>query len=82
MGVNAAAVSVNCEMTVLAADVRTAATSGVGPDGCWVAVPPQAPIRSAMNIVVTTSLSFIICPSCASGYFFLTSIRTENKEPK
>ena len=29
VGVNAAAVSVNCEMTVLAADVLTTATSGV-----------------------------------------------------
>ena len=33
VGVKAAAVSVNCETTVPAADVRTAATSGVGSDG-------------------------------------------------
>ncbi len=30
VGVNAAAVSVNCDITVLAADVRTRAISGVG----------------------------------------------------
>ena len=59
--VNAAAVSVNCETTVLAAEVRTAATSGVGSRGCCVADPPQAPISSAMSIVVTTSFSFIVC---------------------
>jgi hypothetical protein len=40
VGVKTAAVNVNCETTVLAADVRTAATSGVGSDG--VAEGPQA----------------------------------------
>ena len=39
MGVNTAAVNVNCETTVLAAEVRTAATSGVG---SGVVADPQA----------------------------------------
>src|SRR5688572_32168630 len=39
VGVKAAAVSVNCDTTVPAADVRTAATSGVGSDR--VGAPPQ-----------------------------------------
>src|SRR6185503_5800547 len=54
MGVNAAAVSVNCEMTVLAADVRIAATSGVG--SCsGVLEEPHAAINIMKRIAVTIS---------------------------
>jgi hypothetical protein len=59
--VNAAAVSVNCETTVLAAEVRTAATSGVA-SGC-VSEDPQAVINMAMKMTVTISFSFMEPPS-------------------
>src|SRR6185295_4245383 len=42
VGVNAAAVSVNCEITVLAADVRMAATSAVGSCSCVPGDPHAA----------------------------------------
>jgi hypothetical protein len=60
VGVKAAAVKVNCETTVLAAEVRIAATSGVGSLG--VADGPHAAISIAVKKSVVNSLSFIHPP--------------------
>jgi hypothetical protein len=57
VGVKAAAVNVNCETTVLAADVRTAATSGVGSPG--VADGPQEATSIAITNIVMNSLGFM-----------------------
>jgi hypothetical protein len=57
VGVNAAAVSVNSEITVLAAEVRTAATSGVGSGGGLA--DPHAAITIAMKMAVAISFSLI-----------------------
>jgi hypothetical protein len=67
VGVNTAAVNVNCDTTVLAADVRTAATSGVGSAG--VSEGPQATIKAAMNTVVIRIFSFMKPPSFLRSYF-------------
>src|SRR5258708_25640608 len=56
IGVKTEAVNVNCETTVLAADVRTAATSGVGPG---VVADPQATSRTVMIRIVAMSFGFI-----------------------
>src|SRR5688500_20249183 len=70
VGVNAAAVSVNCETTVLAAEVRTAAISGVGPCPSDAGDGLQAATNKAMKITVITGFSFIEPPSFSSVYFF------------
>src|SRR6266487_573453 len=58
VAVKAAAVSVNSEITVLAADVRTTATSGV--DSCSCALgDPHAASKMAISITIIVSLSFI-----------------------
>jgi len=61
VGVKAAAVSVNCEMTVLAAEVRTAAISGVGSceDG---GEDPHAATNMAMRMTLMSGLSFMKPP--------------------
>ena len=61
MGVKAAAVSVNCDTTVLAAEVRTAATSGVDPVA-GVADGPQAVINKMTAMTVAISLGFMKPP--------------------
>ena len=58
VGVNAAAVSVNCEMTVLAAEVRMAATSAVGSCAC-VPGDPHAAISTMNRIAVIINFGFI-----------------------
>ncbi len=58
VGVKTAAVKVNCETTVLAAEVRTAATSGVGAAG--VAGDPQAASSRTTMRESTASLFFIV----------------------
>ena len=60
MGVKAAAVKVNWDTTVLAAEVRTAATSGVGSEG--VAAAPQAESNTAMRRMVRVVLIFMLHP--------------------
>jgi hypothetical protein len=60
VGVKAAAVNVNCETTVLAAEVRTAAISGVGAPG--VAEDPHAASRLATRKRMKNSFSFIKPP--------------------
>ncbi len=57
VGVNAAAVNVNCASTVLAAEVRTAATSGVGAAG--VAAPLQAASQRDATREITMFFLFI-----------------------
>jgi len=58
-GVKTAAVNVNCETTVLAADVRTAATSGVG---SGVLADPQAASNTAKTSKITRYFGFIEFP--------------------
>jgi hypothetical protein len=61
VGVNTAAVNVNCETTVLAAEVRTAATSGVG---SGVVADPQATSKIALMSKSVRYFSFIKSPFC------------------
>jgi len=58
VGVNAAAVNVNCETTVLAADVRTAPISEVG-SAVVASGDAHATINMATRAVITIDLSFI-----------------------
>jgi hypothetical protein len=60
VGVKTAAVNVNCDTTVLAAEVRTAATSGV--DSAGVAADPQAAIKAAIIAAVTRIFGFMEPP--------------------
>jgi hypothetical protein len=57
IGENTAAVNVNCDTTVLAAEVRTAATSGVG--SAAVGEPPQAASSMMENSKIMDSLFFM-----------------------
>jgi hypothetical protein len=58
VGVNTAAVNVNCEITVLAAEVRMAATSAVG--SCSEVVgDPHAGTRIAISRILIISLNFM-----------------------
>ena len=57
VGVNTAAVNVNCEMTVLAAEVRITATSGVGSWGGFA--DQHAANRTVISITLMVSLSFM-----------------------
>src|SRR5215216_1356925 len=70
VGVNAAAVSVNCEMIVLAAEVRTAATSGVASPDAGEGL--HAATNMAMKMTVITGFSFMEPPCFLSIYFFTT----------
>jgi hypothetical protein len=74
VGVNAAAVSVNCEMTVLAAEVRMTATSGVGsPSGGGFTDPHAAITTVATTMTLTVNLSLIeplYVLKDISSYFF------------
>jgi hypothetical protein len=62
VGVKAAAVSVNCEMTVLAAEVRTAATSGVDSDPAGGVADPHAAANMAIKMTITTDFSYMEPP--------------------
>jgi hypothetical protein len=59
-GVKTAAVSVNCATTVFAAEVRTTATSGVGPMG--VAEGPHATSKVAIKKIKQNSFGFMKPP--------------------
>jgi hypothetical protein len=59
VGVKAAAVSVNWEITVLAADVRMAATSAVGSCSWGVLADPQAVKKMAISIRLRVGLRFM-----------------------
>jgi hypothetical protein len=58
VGVKAAAVNVNCATTVLAADVRIAATSDVG-SAFGVPAAPHAELSTTTRVTSRVSLSFI-----------------------
>jgi hypothetical protein len=60
--VNAAAVSVNCDTTVLAAEVLTAAISGVA---SGVVEGPHAAVSMMTRDATMISFDFIEPPSCA-----------------
>ena len=78
VGVNAAAVSVNSATTVMAAEVRTASTSGVGTMG--VAGAQAASIRVAI-IAEMTNLAFMV-PLLMYKNNYLITYLTQTMEPK
>jgi hypothetical protein len=81
VGVKAAAVRVNCDITVLAADVRIAATSGV--ESAGVAEGPHAAINAATRKQTRNSFSFMepLYVLKIAGYF-LTTTTTVSGVPK
>jgi hypothetical protein len=78
--VNTAAVNVNWETTVLAAEVRTAATSGVGSEG--VGLAPQAVSSSTRMRRTNVDFVFIVHPIFVYLDYFFTSKITVNGVPK
>jgi hypothetical protein len=78
VGVKTAAVNVNCDTTVLAAEVRTAATSGVG---SGVVADPQAARSRLKTSKSARYFGFMETPSCSKLWtlFFYFEVNGQNR---